>query len=146
MQHPSLTGAQQIALEQLLGGATMTAAANAASVDRSTVWRWQQHDANFIAELNRRRSELRAAHEARLGSLVDRALTAVEKALESGDARIALRVLRGVGLLDGASPEIGPSDPDQVVYEAERAERKRHFKQATDESLDELYALFAKRS
>ena len=51
-----LTARQQTALTQLLMGATITEAAQAAGVTRQTVSEWCNHHGAFQAELSERRS------------------------------------------------------------------------------------------
>ena len=59
-------------LEALTAGATVTAAAAAARVDRVTVHRWLRDDFAFQAAFNRARRDLRSAAEARLLGLLRR--------------------------------------------------------------------------
>ncbi len=51
----------------------------------------------------------------------------------SGDARVALAVLKGLGLLSGQRVEIGDEDPEILRAEAELAERRAANKRALDE-------------
>ena len=53
-----LTAQQERVLERLLTGETVTAAAEAEGVDRSTVHRWRREDLAFQAAYNQRRREL----------------------------------------------------------------------------------------
>jgi hypothetical protein len=116
----ALSAQQDQALEYLLTGSTVTAAAAAAGVDRSTVHRWLRADVRFATQYERRRRELVEATEARLLMLADRAVGVVEQALADGDSRAALSVLKGLGLLAGTPPTLGPDDPATW----ERARRK----------------------
>ena len=77
-----LTPQQQRALEALLAGQTVTAAANTAGVDRSTVHRWQKDDLVFRAAFNRGRRELLASVHTRLLALTERAVACVERELD----------------------------------------------------------------
>jgi hypothetical protein len=113
---------QEMVLDRLLAGDTVTAAAVAAGVDRSSVHRWFRSDAHFRAAWNRRRRELRDAAAARLMSLARRALDVIEKAVEAGDTGIALAVLRGAGLITGTPEKIGAETPeaqqDEIFFES----------------------------
>lgn len=103
-----LTPAQLAALGALLAGQSVTAAAGAASVDRATLYRWLK-DPAFAATYNHGRADLWAATENRLLSLADRATAVVESAIDNvGDVKVALAVLRGLGLLGGSPPVFGP--------------------------------------
>ena len=100
---------QTRALQHLLAGATIQNAAQGAGVDRSTVHRWLREDWSFQAAYNRVRRELRHEVEARLSQLASVALETVADAVESGDVRAALAVLKGLGALSGAAPALGGS-------------------------------------
>ena len=58
-----LSPQQRLAIESLVAGETMTAAAKAGGVTRQTVHLWQREKAAFQATLNRARNELAAAME-----------------------------------------------------------------------------------
>lgn len=111
-----LSDKQLLALDAILTGVTVTEAAAAVGVHRGTMHRWLA-DPSFVASLNRRRAENRAAAEARLTSLLSNAISAVEAALDRGDAKTALALLRGLGLLTGHPSPIGPTDPGRVEQE-----------------------------
>ncbi|MBA2446911.1 MAG: hypothetical protein H0V51_02675 [Chloroflexi bacterium] len=118
-----LTHEQQAALEALLLGQTVTAAAGIAGVARTTLHRWLRDDDTFAAAYNAHRAELRDAASARLLGLADKALAALERGLDDGDTRAAGVVLRGLGLLSGQPMYIGSDRPDRVRRERELAER-----------------------
>src|ERR1700720_4712091 len=98
-----LSPAQEKALDALLTGQTVTAAAKAADVDRTTIYRWLRdpYRANFRLALERRRREIRYAMEARLLALTTKATDCLEGALTLGDAKAAVALLKGLGFLQG---------------------------------------------
>ncbi len=116
---------QERALEHLLDGETVTKAAKAAGVGRSTLHRWQSEDLEFQAAYNRRRQELRDVARARLLRLADQAMETVEGAVAGGDARTSLKVLDSLGLLE--PPTIGLTSVAalEVRREEEEAGRER---------------------
>jgi hypothetical protein len=116
---------QTQALGALLRGATITSAAGAAGVDRTTVHRWLPGDFAFQAAYNGLRRELHREAEVRLESLVHSALGTISTAIDDGDVRAALAVLKGAGVLAGSRPPIGPDDPAEVEEDAEVEARKR---------------------
>ena len=116
---------QQAALTALLSGQTVTAAAAAVGVARTTLHRWLREDEAFAAAYNGRRAELRDAAHARLLGLADKALAALERALDEGDTRAAAAVLRGLGLLSGAPLAIGGDTPEGVRRDRALAEQER---------------------
>ena len=112
---------QVVALESLLLGSTATEAARVAGVDRRTLFRWLRSNAEFQSAINRGRREAREVAIMRLERLADSAVSALERALGEGDARSALTVLRGLGLLNG-SWSIGPEDAEVLALQARAAE------------------------
>ena len=120
-----LTDPQELALAELLAGATDEQAAKAAGVTRQTVNTWRNHDAVFAAELNRRRSELWAGHKDRIRAMIGQALDVVTEDLQSDDAaarsKTAWEVLKMAGKDMSLSPG-GPQVPEKVelAWQGER--------------------------
>jgi len=100
-----LSPTQQKVLAALLAGKTVTAAAKAGKVDRTTVYRWLRdpYRPSFRLALERGRQELRQAMAARLLALTSKAADCLEGALAQGDGKAALALLKGLGFLDGHS-------------------------------------------
>lgn len=111
-----LSEQQHACIEQLIGGKTKAAAAEAVGVAAFTVSRWHK-EAAFVAALNARRREMHEANTERLRSLAGKALDVYEAALESADPAVQLRaagqILKAARLSDlpAASTE---TEPDQV--------------------------------
>jgi hypothetical protein len=116
---------QVTALECLLRGSTATEAAQAANVNQRTLWRWQRSNPEFQAALNRGRREAWEAAELRLQRLAESAIRVVEQALDQGDVRAALAILRGLRLLGGAPIAIGPDEADGIARQARINESER---------------------
>ena len=114
-----LSSRQTRVLSALLAGATITSAAKTAAVDRTTVHRWLREDFAFQAACNRLRRELQRELEARLERAVRAAAETVCAAVEAGDLRASLAVLRGTGVLSGARPAIGPEDAAELENETQ---------------------------
>lgn len=94
-------------------------------MSRESVHRWQREHYGFRAALNRVRAD---TLEAVLGSLIAAASAAsrnVAQAIEDGDIKVSLQVLKGLGLLDGAIPELESDDPDLLAREAEVEAREQ---------------------
>jgi hypothetical protein len=124
-QPAELDPKQVKALECLLRGSTATEAAQAANVNRRTLWLWQRSNLEFQAALNRGRREAWEAAELRLQRLAESAIRVVEQALDQGDVRAALAILRGLGLLGGAPIAIGPDEADSIARQARINESER---------------------
>ena len=107
----------------ILSGETVTAAAKTAKVNRSTVHRWR-NDPGCLANLNQHRSEAREAQHDRLASLAFSAIEVVKEALEAGDVRTSLVVLRGVGLIDGQARPIGLTNVDRIRLDQAKAKKR----------------------
>ncbi len=123
-----LTANQEQALAALLTGSSVTDAAAAAAVDRTTVHRWLKDDVQFRAAHNRGRRELCQATEGRLLTLATKAMKCVETALDSGDGKVALALLKDLGLLPGVLPSIGSDDPAILAENDKEQERVRKEK------------------
>jgi hypothetical protein len=121
---PELSPSQLTALAALLAGSSITVAAEQAAVGRETVHRWLREPV-FAATYNRQRRDLWEATETRLLRLADRATTVVERALDQdGDVKAALALLKGLGLLAGSAPAMGPDTPESVEDEQVAARLK----------------------
>ncbi len=100
------------ALAALLSGSTVTAAAEAGGVSRETVHKWMREDFEFQAELERGKRELMQSSQMRLFKVVEDAVDSVHKAIQEGDSRAALAILKGLGMLNGTLPELQSDNPD----------------------------------
>ncbi len=114
-QNATPTPAQERVIAELLRGQTITQASAAGEVARETVHRWMREDFTFQAAYNAGRRELRDAMQARLVRMAQRATEVVEKAIEDGDAKAAMDVLKGMGLLTGKPESIGSGNPDELA-------------------------------
>lgn len=73
---PALEPRQALALESLMAGASVTKAAEAAGVDRSSLHRWLREDTSFQAAYNAARRDLRREVSSRLQAVAGAALEA----------------------------------------------------------------------
>jgi hypothetical protein len=124
-----LPPAQVAAMAVLLAGGTVTAAADAAGVHRTTVHTWLRDDAGFIAAYNRGRREVLDGMYARLLRVADKAVATVEQAVE-GDPKTAVALLRGLGLLSGSPGGIGPTDAAEVAAELQERDAELRTRRA----------------
>ena len=113
----TLTPAQWVAVEALAGGASVTAAAEAASVSRQTVSEWLNHSAPFQAAVNTRRQELWRESTDRLRALVPQALDVVADWMKSHKGlEAAVHVLKAAGVYGLPAPA-DPTDADEIEAE-----------------------------
>ncbi len=120
----SLPPAQLQVLGHLLAGETVTAAAGAGGVDRSTVHRWLKVDFAFQAALNQGKRELRDAAQSLLNKSATKAAETVAHAVDQGDLKAALVLLKGLGILSGSGAAFGPDDSDVLRQESEVAQEE----------------------
>ncbi len=83
----AITPQMELAIDRLMAGDTVIAAAAAAGVDRTTIHRWRREHWGFQAELNRRRRDLHEQLYHRLVGLAERAVDNVANAVNHGDLK-----------------------------------------------------------
>jgi hypothetical protein len=114
-QDATLSPTQTAALAELLAGRTVTDAAKAVGVGRETLHRWLKSDYVFRAQWNQSRRELLTALQHRLLSLAEKAAECIARAIDQGDAKAALALLRA---LPSATPSIGSEDAAELAENA----------------------------
>ena len=127
-----LTPTQIQVIGLLSGGASITEAAQQVSIDRATIYRWQQENSAFIAEWNQVRREQLRQIRAELRGLASQAAATLKDLLtdpgtnESVKLKAAVAVLQAV---DGLQPEdIGSTDPEKI---RKQWEQDRLFEELT---------------
>lgn len=118
-----LSEPQRMAIESLLSGASTTAAALAAGVDRSSLYRWRKDDFTFQAALSAMRRERWEEVNALVLNLARKAADVVSVALDEGDVKAALAILRGAGMLAVSLPRPEAEDPEALRSDRESEER-----------------------
>jgi len=122
-----LTAQQHAVLSLLATGQSVTAAAESAGVHRGTIHRWLTSDPNFRAAYNAWKRETVELAAGRLAKLSDDAVSVVSQSLQSLDARTAVAVLKGLGLLPGRRPG-GRTDPPALHRHLLLRRRERQAK------------------
>ena len=85
-------------------------------VDRSTVWQWRHAHPRFQAELERARAEVYRAPQERLRSCLMKAVSNLAAAVEKGELRASIELLKAVGMYgDGTMNAIREQDPEQLL-------------------------------
>jgi hypothetical protein len=113
----TLSPKQELAVDLLATGASVTAAAGACGVARQTASEWLNSHNAFKAALNRRRQELWTEGADRVRSFLPRALDVLAEELD-GEKRLvaAIHIVKAVGLYGMPSPS-GPTDPNELEAE-----------------------------
>jgi hypothetical protein len=96
------TPAQIAAFDELIRGGTTTAAARAAKVDRSTLYEWLREGRPLAKALRQWKLDVLCGARLRALSLSRAAAAAVSAAIRGGDARLALRLLEGLGVISAS--------------------------------------------
>jgi transposase-like protein len=111
-----LSPAQETALTLYLAGQSDRDVAQAVGVTRQTCWEWRRQHPVFMAELERRRAEVWRQPQERLRSLLSKAVDNLGQAVESGDLKASIELLKAVGLYgNGTMNAIGEQDPLKVI-------------------------------
>ena len=134
---------QQAALEGLLAGLTVTAAAKAARVGRETLHRWLREDFQFQAAHARQQREVSEAASQRISGLATDAVGTVADAIASGDVQASLAILKGLGLLPQSRAIYGSEDPVELERGSNLAALERENRQRSREGIAALDKLWA---
>jgi hypothetical protein len=122
----TLTSAQGIALASLLAGKTMTTAARAAGVNRSTVWRWLHNDPEFIAFYNSARVEMSLSVQQSLRLISAQAVVTLRRLMTRKSVPDATKLAAAQAVLKVTSaPVEGPTDVDEAKSEIVFRGKKR---------------------
>lgn len=124
---------QRAALELLLTGKSITETARLTGVGRTTLYRWMKHDPVFQATYKQWHDQLQESCQSRLLALTDKATDAVEKALEAGDVRSALQLLKGMGMI--RQRVIGPTEPEEAKKRMEIEKTRKRQRLELDEMI-----------
>jgi len=129
-----LSVGQHAALAAIGGGASIAAAAEAAAVNRVTIYRWIKFDPIFRAAYNAWQHTIRESAAARLVRLADEAVDTVTKAVQKGDQKLAYALLKDLGLLRRTQQTA--TDPDLIKrqIQVERDEQEMAVEQREEKS------------
>ena len=116
------------AIDVLVQGRSDQETAVTVGVARETVTRWRNDNPHFAAQLNRQRRLIWGNSHDRLRALASKAVDTLDLALQNGDARAAVEVLKAVGLYGQLPPTSGPEDAELVLLEAAKGRAELEFK------------------
>ena len=121
-----LSTVQERAICLLVQGNSDRKTAEAINVCRETVTRWRNENPYFAAELNRQRRGIWAGAEDKLRGLVSKATDTLESAIDQGDVKAAVAVLKATGIYGQVGQPTGSVDPEIVLWqEADLEERRK---------------------
>ncbi|MGA2232562.1 MAG: hypothetical protein ABSH22_16825, partial [Tepidisphaeraceae bacterium] len=125
----ALPAPQRAALELILSGKSISEAARSSGVGRTTIYNWLRTDPVFQAAFNQWQDEMEKSCRARLLTFTDKAADAVYQAVENGDAKLAMQLLKGMGILSPAAPRL--TDPDEIKQDADLDRKRRRSERET---------------
>ncbi len=122
----TLTPAQAQALAALAAGQSVSEAASAAGVDRTTVHRWLNNDPGFVAEFNAARLEMVETVRSGVRKLAEDAIATLRELMgPNAPANVRLRAVELVlarVATDFGNERIGSPLPDQIAAEIHNRE------------------------
>jgi transposase-like protein len=101
-----LSAAEWRAVEAIVSGETMKAAAEAAGVDRTTLYRWIRNKPHFQEALEKALTELEATFAPRLTAAANDAIDRVKAGIWMDDSKTAMAFLEKLGLLRPRRSEV----------------------------------------
>ncbi len=116
LEDSPLSVEQLNAIDVLVQGRTDQETAETVGVARETVTRWRNDNPHFTAELNRQRRLIWGDSHDRLRALASKAVDTLETSLDEGDSRVAVEVLKAIGLYGQVQPPTGPEDAELVRW------------------------------
>jgi hypothetical protein len=132
---------QENAIDVLLTGKTDRETAEAVGVSRWTVQQWRTQHPLFRATLEQKRAEVWRGAQEKLRSLLRRAVENLGAAVEAGDLKASVELLKAVGMYgNGTMNTIGEQDPLKVI-EAQAAAQVKAEGISEDPTKDMLIAM-----
>jgi hypothetical protein len=96
--------------------------------ERTTIYDWMRDDERFEAALNAWKRETMRVSRAQAVALAKPCVDAVRAAVEKGDADLAFRVGKSMGVF--REPKVGPDDPEEVRMRRARKAKARKVRNA----------------
>ena len=115
-----ITVEQRNAIDLLMQGKTDQEVADSVGVHRVTVTKWRNQDPYFQAELNKQRKDLWSSEVERLRAMLGVAVDAIRHELEKDNPRVALQLIKLLGLEKIGQP-VGQTEAEAIVDDLARA-------------------------
>ncbi|MBP2641034.1 MAG: hypothetical protein H6Q66_1985 [Firmicutes bacterium] len=133
-----LTVKQMNAAELLAFGKKVQEVADTAGISRHQLWVWQKNP-YFVSAISKYRAELWGNSKQRLRGLVDKSVDVLEQAIESGDLKAAIELLKIVGLNGKiGNPGLPQSIDEVLTVEATKMVDASLAKIPFDDPMEEL--------
>jgi hypothetical protein len=108
-----LSAGEALAMNCIMSGGTMTAAAEAAGVSRETLYQWLKAGKRLCEAVTVWKQDLATTARTRLLMMTDLATRNILEALTRGDARLAMTLVQKLGIL--SPPAVGPTHVEAVT-------------------------------
>jgi hypothetical protein len=118
---------QALAMNCIMAGGTMIAAAHAAGVDRRTLYEWLQPGTPLHEAVTIWKQDLATTARTRLLMMTDLATKNILAALQRGDVRTAMTLVQKIGVL--SAPPIGPTHVEAVTEHVTTKSREQQANQ-----------------
>jgi len=105
------------AVELILSGHSDEAVAKEVGVRRETVCRWRNNNFAFQAVLNKGRKELWDDATSKLRNLAHKAIETITKAIEDGDVKTSMDLLKNINMYGSIDAPKEATDPRVLLYE-----------------------------
>jgi hypothetical protein len=116
---------QRNAIDLLILGKTDQETADTVGVSRETVWSWHHERPLFMSTLELRRAEVWGTAGERLRSLMAKAVDNLAEAVESGDVRVSIELLKVTGMYGGVVNVLSETDPEKIIKAQAEAQVQR---------------------
>jgi hypothetical protein len=130
---------EAIAMDSIMRGTSLTAAAHAAEISRQTLYNWLEPGHPFCHAVTLWKQDLVTTARTRLLMMSDLCTTNILSALKRGDHRTAMTMLQKLGVL--SAPPIGPTHIEaataQTQSRTEITERQNESHRTATSFLDE---------
>src|SRR5215510_4239607 len=120
-----LTTEQENAIDALMTGKSDREVAEAVGVTRWSVQQWRTGHPVFMATLQQRRAELWGTTGERLRALMVRAVENVQIAVEGGDLKASIELLKITGMHGGVVNALSETDPEKIIRKQAEAQVHR---------------------
>jgi hypothetical protein len=133
---------QENAIDLLILGKTDRETVEAVGVGRPTVTLWRTQHPLFMATLEQRRAEIWRAPQERLRALLSKAVDNIASAVDAGDVKASIEVLRAVGMYgNGTMNAIHEQNPEKILNAMvdQRLAREPESGDPVQRAMDALY-------
>ena len=108
-----LSAGEALAMNCIMSGGTMTAAAKAAGVSRETLYQWMKPGMRLCEAVAVWKQDVATTARTRLLMMTDIATRNILEALKKGDARLAMTLMQKLGIL--SPPPVGPTQVEAAT-------------------------------